>query len=67
MANDYSYRVKNYSPRLKSTGVSAVEDVKVTGYFKSKQRFCGDKIGRGKAAKNGNNIFYKICTYVPLN
>ncbi len=58
MANDYSYRVKKYSPRLKSTGFSATEDEKVTEYFESKQRFCGDKIGRGEAAKNRNNILF---------
>jgi len=45
MANDYSYRVKKYSPRLKNTGFSAVENVKVTGYFLASIDFVGTKSG----------------------
>ncbi len=39
--------MKKYSPRLKNTGFSAVENINVTGYFRSKHRFCGNKIGCG--------------------
>ncbi len=51
MANDYSNRVKKYSPWLKNTGFSAMESIKVTGYFLASIDFVGTKSGAAKPLK----------------